>query len=294
MSIDYNDPMTNYYQTLGLDESASQDDIKKTYRTLAMKWHPDRNPGNQAAEAKFKEISQAYEILGDEQKRQQYDQQRQGGANPFANSHFEFRSGNMSNNPFGDIFEQMFGAQGFGFRPTKNPDLSMQLGINLEDAFTGKSVPVQFNDSAGNRVNLVITIPPGVDSGARIKYAGNGNRDNPSLPPGDLYVTILVADHSVFQRDGAHLIMPLNVNLWDTIIGTTQTVVTIDKQSVLLKIPALTKDQTVLRIKEKGMPMRASGSPRGDLLVKINTILPDNLSNDQINLIKTWAGRVDT
>ena len=278
--------MKDYYQILGVDSSASQEEIKKAYRSLAVKYHPDKN-SDKSAEDKFKEINEAYENIGDAAKRQQYDQQRQfgnGAGGPFGG--FQFHNTGFGN--IDDIFGEFFRKSGFGpmgGRPQGNPDTSVQLNVSLEDAFNGKSVPIQFTDNSGQQVNVVVNIQPGVDNGTRLRFAGNGSRINPTFPPGDLYVNIAVVPHPVFERSGPHLITNININLWESLVGVEKFVPTIEGSQVSLKIPSLTKDQTYLRIKEKGMRV---GKSRGDLMVKVNVQLPNSLNSEQMQTIKGW------
>lgn len=281
--------MKDYYQILGVDSTSSQEDIKKAYRSLAVKYHPDKNK-DKSAEEKFKEINEAYENIGDATKRQQYDQQRQFGAGaaaggPFGGFHFHTTGfGNMD-----DILGELFRNNGFnpmgGGRPQRNADTSVQLNISLEDAFNGKSVPIQFTDNSGQQVNVVVNIQPGVETGTRLRFAGNGSRINPAFPPGDLYVNIAVLPHAVFERSGPHLITQININLWESIVGVEKLIQTIDGANVTVKIPTLTKEGTFLRVKEKGMTI---GKSRGDLMVKVIVQLPNSLSNEQIQTIKGW------
>jgi DnaJ-class molecular chaperone len=279
--------MKDYYSILGVADNANAEELKKAYRALAMKYHPDRNKTNEA-EAKFKEINEAYDTLGNEDKRQEYDQQRKFGGN-HAGFNFEFRGGGS---PFGDIFEQLFRGQGFdpfNQRPSRNPDTHVQLNISLEEAFRGKSVPIQFTDSGGQTINLVVNIPAGIDTGYRLRYAGNGARTHPNLSPGDLFITVVVTPHSSFERSGPHLLTTVAVSIWETLVGCEKLVPVIEGSTVSVKIPSLSKDQTVLRVKGKGMPLSNNSSTRGDLMVKIQVELPQSLDQDQQDTISKWA-----
>lgn len=293
----YNANMKDFYALLGVADTATEEEIKKAFRSLALKYHPDRNPGAEG-EAKFKEINEAYGVLSDPHKRQQYDQQRkfggfQGGfqANPQGH-HFEFRT-NFGQANINDIFENFFRGGGFGpfaqQRPTKNPDTSLQINITLEQAFAGTSVPVQWTDSSGQTVNLNINIPEGIDSGSRIRYPGNGSRHNSNLPPGDLIIIVLVDPHGRFERQGAHLITTLDVNVWESLVGTEKTLVTIDGSHVKLIVPELSTDQLVLRVPNKGMPIKAGTKSRGDMLVRLRVRLPSKLTPEQREQIQTWS-----
>ncbi len=278
---EHNQKMKDYYKILGVAENASNDELKRAYRTLAMQYHPDRNK-NSDAEGKFIEINEAYNVLSDEGKRAEYDQQKSFGGGFPGGFNFEFRNGA---HPFGDIFEQIF--RGQGPRMAKNPDTQVQINISLQEAFTGKSMPIQFTDNSGNSVNLVVNIPAGVESGYRLRYAGNGTRTQSNLPPGDLYITVIVGMDPNFQRNGTNLLTTLEVPLWESIVGTEKHVPLIDGGTAVLRVPELTSDQTLLRLKGKGMPTR-SPNTRGDLLVRLVVKMPESLTQEQKDTITQW------
>lgn len=275
--------MTDHYATLGVAADASQDDIKKAYRKLAMELHPDRNPGNASAEARFKEVSAAYAELGDPESRARYDQQRRFGGTQhgFHSSQggFNFNFG-FGGNDINDIINQFFAQQGFNqARQARNRDFTYNLDINLEEAFTGKVMPVQFVANSQN-YNISVTIPAGVESGTRIRYAGHGDRSIPNVPPGDLYVIVHVRPHSRFTRNGPHLHTQIEINSLQAMLGCQMEIPCIDGQTISINIPEGTQADATLRLKERGMPVRASGSPRGDCLVSIKVVTPRNLSDD--------------
>ena len=159
----------------------------------------------------------------------------------------------------------------------------------MEEAFTGKSVPIQFTDSAGQNINLVVNIPAGIDSGYRLRYAGNGSRTHANLAPGDLYITVFVTPHSVFERSGPHLLTTLKANIWETLVGVDKLVSVIEGGTVSMKVPPLSKDQTLLKVKGKGMPLSNNSSSRGDLMVRLHVDLPQKLDQDQLDAITKWA-----
>lgn len=287
--------MENYYDTLGVAENASQDQIKSAYRKLAMQFHPDRNQGNAEAENKFKKINEAYGVLGEPQNRSQYDHQRKfggpQGGNPFQNSGFEFNfnfGGDIN-----DIINQFFNQQGFTQRPARNRDFTFNLHISLEDAFNGKSTPVQFSVN-GADYNLNVNIPAGIENGARIRYQGHGDRTNPNAPPGDLYVQIQILEHTVFRRQGPNLQMEIELDALQAIVGATQTIQCIDGNTVQLTIPPGTQHGTVLRLRERGMPNRHNGQPRGDCFVGIRVRVPTDLSEVDKNLLQDILNRRST
>lgn len=287
--------MKDFYQILGVDASASADEIRKAYRKLAVQYHPDRNP-DPAATARFQEINEAHDTLSDAGKRAQYDQMRHMGGGQ-APGGFEFHMNMGGGHNFHDIFEQMFRQHGFagGFspfgqqRPQRNPDTQIQVMITLEEAFVGKQMPIQFTDSQGKPVNVMVNIPPGTEHGTRIRYAGNGNRVHVNLPPGDLYVIITIEPHARFQRDGAHLIAQETISLWESLVGTQKTIVGIDGVQIQVTVPPLSTSDTVLRVAEKGMPQRTDRKRRGDLYVRLKISMPAHLTQQQQDQISSWA-----
>lgn len=281
----YNHIMTDLYKILGVNTQADAEEIKRAYRKLARELHPDVNKDPQAQE-RFKQVNEAYETLSDPQKRSEYDHVRTHGG---PSSRSQFHAGGFS-----DIFEQMFsGFGGFNTRPMRNPDNVFQLNITLEEAYTGKQVQVNINDANAQPQQLQVTIPPGVEDGTRIRYAGNGNRTQPNLPPGDLVIIIHVQPHSVWQRQGPHLHQEVLVPFWKAILGDTLTVKTIDGGQVNVKLPELSVNQTVLRVSSKGMQVRNS-TQRGDLYVHIKLVLPTKLSDHQREQITPWVDNLDT
>lgn len=270
----------NYYETLGVSRNASDDDIRKAYRKLAMQHHPDRG-GN---EQKFKEIEEAYRTLSDPQKKQMIDmgmdpnqQHRHGG---FQQGPFEFH---FSHNNFDDVFSQ-FGF-GFGNRAPRNRSFSVNVQIDLEDVLTGKDINAEITESNGNRKNVSIHIPAGVDHGQQIRYEGMGDHAQKNARPGDLIVNILIRDHIVFKRNGANIIYEKTINIWEAILGTNVTIETLDKKSINITIPKGTQPDTILSCRGEGLPIMRSRS-RGNLLIKIKVEIPRNLTDKQLQTIE--------
>ena len=281
--------MKDLYKLLNVSESATSDDIKKSFRKMAMECHPDRHTGKDA-EAKFKEINEAYTVLSDAEQRAAYDQQRKYG-HGFTNnaSSFDFRT-NFGGGNFHDIFEQMFRGDGnftFGVKPSKNADTVIQLNISLEDVLTGKQIPVQFTDSSEKLVNINVNIPAGIESGTRMRYAGNGSRTNPKLPPGDLLILINVEPHARFERHGAHVLFTQSLSIWESLVGVEKSITTLDGTTVKIQIPSMSSEQTVLRVPNKGLPTRSGSNSRGDLLVRVQITAP-TLTDEQKTIIKSW------
>jgi DnaJ-class molecular chaperone len=276
--------MASHYETLGVDKSATSDEIKSAYRKLAMQWHPDRHKGDKMAEEKFKEINEAYETLFDEQKRQMYDLGGDPGQQ-FQNHGF----GGFGMNPE-DIIQEMLRRHGFTTyrnQPQQNRDITMQMTINLEDAYQGKKVPIEFVTPSGRKITIEIDIPAGVEEGVKIRYQGNGDQSNQSLPPGDLYVIIIIADHPVFTRHGSMLETLIKVDAITAIIGGKIKVKCINESFIDVYIPAGTQPFSKIRVARQGMPLHPGLKDYGDMLVVIEVRIPNNLTSSQIKMLKT-------
>lgn len=212
--------MNDYYQTLGLKPDASVDQIKKAYRSLAMKHHPDRG-GDQA---KFKDISVAYDTLSDPQKKAEYDSMRNGG------SQFRFRSGGFQD--FNDIFGGMGGfGDVFGRQLRRNRDLNIQCQISLLDSFVGKQIEANYTLPSGKPQTVIINIPPGISHGETIRYQGLGDDTMPNLPRGSLNVTIVIQPDPNFRRENDDLCTTVYINPIEAIIGCKKQVRHIDGSS---------------------------------------------------------------
>lgn len=270
----------DYYATLGLKRNASDAEIKKAYRSLAMKHHPDRG----GDEKRFKEISQAYEFLSDPDKKQIIDmggdpnaQPGMGGFNhgPFE---FHFNSGNIN-----DIFGN-FGFGGFGRQPMRrNRSLNITVDIALEDVLTGKDFTAEVSIPGKNKM-INIHIPQGIENGQQIRYDGMGDDSIPNMKPGDLIVNVMVREHNVFKREGTSLIVDKEISVWDALVGTNLEIYTLDNKTLSITIPPGTQPETVLSCRGEGLPNMRSKA-RGNLLIKIKVAVPKNLSNKQIELI---------
>lgn len=266
----------DYYSILGVNRNASQEEIKKAYKKMCMKHHPDRG-GN---EAEFKRVNEAYDTLSDPQKKQMHDmgvdpnRQQQGG---FRQGPFEFR--------FGDNFDDIFG--GFGFRQPRrkaNKSISISVTISLEDVLQGKTIHVDIAMPSGSKV-VTIDIPKGVEEGQHIRYQGLGDSSIQGLPPGDLIVYIHVNRHPLFTRQGNNLYFEKSVSIWDCILGSSITINTINNRQLNIGIPAGTQPETVLSCKGEGLPDIHSHR-LGNLLIKIKVEVPRNLSTEQIRKVQ--------
>jgi DnaJ-class molecular chaperone len=269
----------DYYATLGLKRGASDADIKKAYRSMAMKHHPDRG----GDEKKFKEVSQAYEFLTDPEKRRMIDAgmdpNQQGGG--FNQGPFEFHFGTEN-------LHDIFGNFGFGFnqRPQRrNKSLNINVEITLEEVLTGKDVSAELNVPGGKNKMINIHIPPGIDNGQQIRYEGMGDHSIPDLRPGDLLVNVIIRPHPLFKREGTSLIFDKEISVWDAMLGSTMNIKTLDNKTLSITVPSGTQSETVLSCKGEGLPHMRTRQ-RGNLLIRIKVAIPKNLNNNQLEKIK--------
>lgn len=273
--------MTDYYSLLELARSASPDQIKKAYRSMAMKHHPDRG----GDEAKFKQISEAYEVLSNPDKKQMFDMgvdpnaqnQGHGGFNqgPFE---FHFGSGN---------FQDIFGQFGFGGqrRQQRNKTFNIVVDLSLEEVLTGKDISAEVAVPGTVNRTMSISIPPGIENGQQIRYQGLGDSSVPGVPPGDLIVNVQVRHHPTFRREGGNLILEKRVTVWDAILGAKVRIDTIDGKNLEITIPPGTQSDTVLSCKGEGLPNMRNRT-RGNLLIRLVVDIPKNLSPTQIKIVK--------
>jgi DnaJ-class molecular chaperone len=290
--------MKNHYETLGVARGASEAELKTAFRKLAMTWHPDKNPGDKAAEIKFKEINEAYQVLSDANQRAHYD--ATGGRPQGARPQGPFGSGGGAAgggmyrethfHDFSDIEELLRrsqGAYGGGGRAwhqaPKNSDVNLNYKITLSEAFAGKESSVSFHTTSGHR-SVNVRIPPGVSSGDRIRFTGEGNKDHPGVPPGDLYLTVDVMPDLMFVRHGANLSTSVRIDYLDAILGKEVKVPTIEGTTITLRVPAGVTPGQSLRAAGKGMPVR--GGPRGDLHIELVIEAP-KLTPEQLEIIRS-------
>jgi len=272
----------NYYETLGLRHGAADNEIKKAYRSLAMKHHPDRG----GDEKKFKEIEEAYRTLSDPEKKRLVDAgidpNSQGQGSTWNQGPFEFHFGSDN---IHDIFNQF----GFGFnqRPMRrNKSLNITIDITLEDVLLGKEINAEVGIPGGRKKVINIQIPPGIENNQQIKYSGMGDDSIPDLRAGDLIVNIRVKPHPVFRREGDALIIEKSISVWDAILGTNLNVSTIDNKVITITIPPGTQPETVLSCRGEGIPNMRTRQ-RGNLLMKIKIDIPRNLGDAEKKLLET-------
>lgn len=320
----------DYYSILGVKKGASKDEIKKSYRKLARKYHPDVNPNDSEALKKFKQVGEAYEVLSNDENRKLYDQAgadwkryKQAGAQSgdfnwqqWANrqraqkhQHAYSQSGET---PFGaedfsDFFEHIFGG-GQPFRhsqkrgassgpfggapfewqtqtppkPEKGKDLSATLEITLEEAYEGTEKSVRLN-----KEQIKIKIPKGIKSGKKLKLKNRGGPGARGGVCGDMYITVVVRPHDVFQREENDLYTETDVGLFQALMGGTATIPALSGK-VKIKIPPGSQPGKVMRLKGFGMPVFGKEEQKGDLYVTINVQLPENLSEQEKELIRKW------
>ncbi|MFT5179506.1 MAG: DnaJ-class molecular chaperone [Candidatus Paceibacteria bacterium] len=279
----------DHYKTLGVDKEASKEDVKKAFRKLAQKYHPDKPSGD---EAKFKEINEAYTVLSDDQKRAQYDQFGNafsgggggGGAQGFGGFDFSGFSQGGADFDINDILGQMFGG-GRG-RVQKGRDIQVDLTLDFKESIFGakKTVKVQ-RDTRGDIEDITFTIPQGIDNGEVIRITGKGEPFQNGRP-GDLYVRIYVTPHDSLVKQGVHLLTTIEIKLTESLLGINKEIETLDGK-MKIKIPVGIKHGEQLRIAGKGVPVPNRGN--GDLFVTILIKTPTNISKkakDAIEALK--------
>jgi curved DNA-binding protein len=309
----------DYYQILGVSPDASEKDIKQAYRKLARQHHPDVNPGDKSAEEKFKEINEAYQALSNPEQRKKYDamrtdygrwQQTGGRSQDFDWNSWQARQGEgagtqyqYSNvddlndlfgdeSPFSDFFTSTIGgartsrAQGGRTRaprPRRGRDLEHEVEITLEEAFKGATRMLQIG---GRRIEA--RIPPGVDTGSRVRLAGQGEPGRNGGQPGDLYLIVRVLPHPTFERQGDDLYVDVPVDVYTAVLGGEVRVATLDG-AVMLKVPPGTQSGRSFRIRNKGMPRLGNPGKRGDLYARVNLVLPEPLTEREIAAFRELA-----
>lgn len=293
----------DYYETLGVTKSASNDEIKKAYKKLAKKYHPDLNPGDKTAEEKFKEINEAYEVLVDEQKRKKYDTFGQGynfqnGAD-FDPSQYGFGGFNDGNADFSDFFNMFFGGNqsfssrsystsGFNIkdmfsgrgRHKKGEDVETEIEIDIREAYEGASKTIGFT-SNGETKKISVKIPSGILPGKKIKLKEQGGRGINGGRNGDLYLKVKIRDNDEFKLEGLDLIKDVKLSPWEAALGCDIIVQTI-KDKIKIKIPS--GIQTDEKIKLKGLGYKDMNGNKGNLYVKTKIVNPKHMSEEEKKL----------
>jgi len=303
--------MRDYYEVLGVSKSASPDEVKRAYRKLAVKYHPDKNQGNKDAEERFKKISEAYAVLSDPEKRKQYDT---FGAEGFSQRYSQediFRGFDVGDlfREFGlggeDVFGRIFGGgfarqgrrgatrvrgfgggggPGFGHEAVRGQDLEMVAEVTLEEVASGVERRISY-DAGGRPENLSVRIPRGIENGKRLRVAGKGGVSPYGGPQGDLYIRVAVLEHPVFHREGADLTVDREISFVEAVLGTEVRVPTVEGKVLNVKIPPGTQGQSRIRLKNHGIP-GMKGESGGDLFVKVSIRVPKKLSKAQKELVQ--------
>jgi len=292
----------DYYNILGVNKGASQDDIKKAYKKLARKYHPDLNPNDPDAHRKFQEINEANEVLSDPEKRKKYDQygenwkhadqyeaqqqqygQYQNGG--FGGGGGSYWSASDDGSGFSDFFESMFGGRsgrssGGGSHMFRGQDYNASLSLSLADAAKTHKQVISVNGK-----NLRITVPAGIADGQTIKLKGQGGPGVNGGPAGDLYITFAITDDGRFKRVGDDLYVTVPLNMYTAILGGEQIVETMDSK-VKLKVSPGTQNNTKVRLKGKGFPIYKKEGQFGDLIVTYTIEIPTNLTDKQKELFR--------
>ena len=310
----------DYYATLGVPKSASEKEIKQAFRKLARKYHPDVNPGDKSAEARFKEINEAYEVLGDGDKRKKYDElganwrmyeqaqqagqggggspfggqwtwnQGSGGFRPMTAEEMEDMFGGEES-PFSDFFRTFFG----GGEPTartrsgrtrvprsqKGRDVEHEIELNLEDALNGTVQRLAVQQQDGQQRTVEVRIPPGVTDGSRVRVSGEGGRGSGDGASGDLYLRVRLRPHPGFERKGRDLYTRVKVPATTAVLGGEVEVPTLGGKSLRLKIPATTQNGQVFRLRGHGLPAVGKTDDRGDLYGTVDVQLPHSLNDEE-------------
>jgi curved DNA-binding protein len=282
----------DYYQVLGVSKTADAGDIKRAYHQLAKKYHPDLNKDNPQAETRFKEVNEAYEVLGDAQKRKMYDQFGSADGNPFADGMRGGANAGVNSAQFEELLRDMFGGmsgansgRGFGFnqRPVRGRDIEHPVGVTIKEAYEGTTRLVT-KESRRIRAN----IPAGVTDGSRVQIKGEGEAG--AAGTGDLYLVIEIEDDPVFDRDGLDLTTEVRVDAFTAMLGGHATVPTVTG-AAQVKISAGTQSGRKLKLKGKGMP-DGKGS-FGDLYARVMISVPEYLTDEQRQLVERLRGLVN-
>ena len=284
------------YQELGVPRSASADEIRRAFRKLAKQYHPDKNPGDKAAEERFKRVSGAFDLLGDEEKRKKFDQgeidadgreiNRGFGGDPFGRGGFDQRGGAQFDGvDLNDILSEVFGNRAGGARagfggPAKGADVKAQVAIDLEEAIQGGRKRIAFPDGR----TLDITIPKGAAEGQVLRLKGQGSPGRAG--PGDALIELAIKPHPIFRREGDSLVMDLPVSAPDAILGAKVQAPTPDGP-VSLTVPKGSNSGSTLRLKGRGLPDPRSGA-RGDLLARLQIMLPEQPDPELERFAETW------
>lgn len=277
-------PKKDYYSVLGVTKGASEDEIKKAYRKLAMQYHPDKNPGNKKAEEKFKEVTEAYDVLSDPKKRANYDQ---FGDSEFIKGPYQGSEGPRPefHDVFGDIFSELFKGAG-PKKPSKGADLRYTLRITLEEAAQGTEKIIHYMRQRNGHTaeaKLSVKVPAGVRHEQKLRLAQEGDDLGPGTQAGDLFIVIDIQEHPLFKLDGDDIVLELPITFVQALLGAEVEIPTLTSK-ILVKIPPGSTTGTVLRIKNKGFPT-VGGFGAGDMRVKLVVDTPTKVTETERKLI---------
>jgi DnaJ-class molecular chaperone len=314
----------DYYATLGVSKTATDKEIKQAFRKLARKHHPDVNPGDKTAESKFKDLNEAYEVLGDPAKRKKYDElganwrlyeqaQAQGAANPFEGFNVHFGGGRPGQgggfrtmtqeeveemfgdaNPFSDFFTTFFGGGEPGggraggargpragrARQRPGRDVEHELELTLEEAYHGVTRRLSLKHD-GHARTVDVRIPAGVGDGSRVRVSGEGEHGVGGASAGDLYLRVRLAPHAAFERKGRDLYVKVPVPVTTAVLGGEAEVPTLGGKAARLRVPGLTQNGQLFRLKGYGMPAVGKSEEKGDLYARVDIQLPAQLSSEE-------------
>jgi curved DNA-binding protein len=303
----------SYYETLGVKKDSSTQDIKKAYRKLAMKYHPDKNKGDKEAEEKFKKISEAYAVLSDPEKRKQFDtfgesgfQQRYSQEDIFQGFDLGdilkefglggfggggFRSSSGAGSPFEGFFYQSGGPGRTAARPqpVKGSDLTFEMAVSLNDILTGGKKTISLRKE-GKVESVSVTVPKGIKAGQKLRLTGKGSPSPMGGPAGDLFLIIKEQPHETFTRDDNNLIVEKRIPFSKACLGSKISITSLEGKQLKVKVPAGIQQQSKLRLKGHGLPSGPKGS-RGDIYVKIAIDIPKELTDEQKKLIQELADK---
>lgn len=305
----------DYYAALGISKNADAAEIKKTYRKLAAELHPDKNPGDTVAEQRFKEVSEAYGVLGDPQKRSEYDEAQRLAASGFSSSggfpggfggqssysqgfsaedlsdlFGRARGGGAGGPDLSDLLGGMFGGGGGGGggfgqpRPTKGADTEANVSLTFEEAINGTNLPLRMSGPDGTRT-VTVNVPAGINDGQRFRVKGKGQPGAGGGPSGDLLVRVAVGKHPLFGLDGNDLTITVPITYAEAVLGAKVRIPTLDKP-VTMRIPSGTQNGRKLRARGKGITTKKG---TGDLIVTVEVVVPQNLSADAEEALKKYA-----
>jgi len=281
--------MKDYYKILGVSEDSSPDEIKKAFRKLAVKHHPDRG----GDEKKFKEANEAYDTLKNADKKQEYDTMRRFGSNMGGQgSGFKFHTGNFNEFFGGDFFEEFMSGMGgmgqrqrFRQRPRANKDVSIRITMSIKEIISSVKRTISVKLPSGRDEIVDVKIGAGIQNGVVLKYSGLGDDSNSNLPRGNLLIRVTILDSDGFTRKGNDLWTDKTINAFDAMRGTEFQIKDLQDNIVKVKVPAGTQPGSVLQLKSKGMPVHESLSIRGNMYIKIHVTIP-KLTQQQLNKIK--------